>query len=590
MRRTLGLASAAAAVVTGCFGCNRSASIYPDTGESLAQIAFGPTNPAATVCVLNRLIVGPTGNVAAWRSSASDALSTVSSGDPTFLHLFVKNSPQTGFRVLGPLNVEPLQWSDDGSNLYVRLGERSIVNINVTTRKSEDVFRLDDVWKNVSLSLGSSQDVRGLNDKSLVSLVKQLKSEPGAVRFWVTISGGKVATAHMDRSYQLYLDGRPLRDIPGYAVRKFRPVIRPDGSAYASYRGQIHDEESGAIGTPVVDMGSGITSHYFTLKRIWRLASDAGGLAGFVNLHGQARVQDVSSRSANIAMLYRNPTQGMAVNIIHEDGSSVDRPICKEEWWKNKPSVELSKLNNSLAPFDIQFPSYLFTGPSNGSLKTLVIYFHGGPASSILDNPLPDAVKNMFDRSTDVLVMDYPGSTGNLGRMVAFQRDFRQEFGLWFDTMASRIKGFKRDYRRVVVVAESFGSVPALRLNRDSKTAPDRIILISPLLRLKDPSTWITKQEGVDRITQLRFEEAVFGGTSNREDFAQWLHDMGHSTDHSRLHLFFAERDKKSSPSDLRILGIAHRPEQVEVIPSTDHSSITGSSTLWVQVRRAANK
>jgi pimeloyl-ACP methyl ester carboxylesterase len=318
---------------------------------------------------------------------------------------------------------------------------------------------------------------------------------------------------------------------------------------------------------------------------------------------GDGWIVDAAADGNFLTLLIRNPDRSM--RLVHgKKGGISSTPVCEDRNFivderlrlKSVPAdprrlqavadLDVRTWNPDRSEADPTMPiGQLYT--KKGAHKAqLLVYFHGGPASSLWNVGIPKIVEELSGPNRTILTVETSGSTGAglplaqaLARFgpAAIERDVR----LVADWAKSQ------NYRDVQIVAESFGAVSALAAIQADPSLFKRAYFIAPLIRLRDPMEWTGRGRSVPNTAhQLASEHAMFGGPAGREKMRAWLET--HWTSYARGRddrFYFAAADDVSKPSDMP--GAARPDLQMTVYKGTNHEFISGRPEIWADIRSA---
>ena len=261
----------------------------------------------------------------------------------------------------------------------------------------------------------------------------------------------------------------------------------------------------------------------------------------------------------------------LIVRSVDGEASYSKFDVCSKATKKN-----IQPAYRRIGSFKFQSPSEmvgtLFKNSASSTDK-LIIYFHGGPAGTLLDQFQSRSFDYIGELGFDILAVEYAGSVG--GGLNNSMRLSRSEgYGFSEDSSYLREWVSNSKYEKTFIFAESFGAVPALVFYRNNVDVVSGSVFISPLLYLPSPDTTENSEGSLfaqEVGSQLQFESGVFGGIDERNAFSLWLKNLSSSFAASRVDLFvFGALDKKTPMSSAPPY-ITDRAKVVEV-PRADHN------------------
>jgi pimeloyl-ACP methyl ester carboxylesterase len=218
-----------------------------------------------------------------------------------------------------------------------------------------------------------------------------------------------------------------------------------------------------------------------------------------------------------------------------------------------------------------------------GQGRDAILLIHGGPGSLNWpgDHPLLK-VDKLLGPGRDIVSIEYSGSIGGgidltkrLGErgIAAISQDMDAVVA-WLD---------RRQYRRVYIVASSFGGVPALVALERHRSRFHSAFFFAPLLRLPEPEEHDDRGpfDSIMADTQMSFERALLGGESGRERFKKELDALVKRAPlRASDHFYFAALDPASKAADLPAgTAATHR-----IVPSTIHMTIFAHDDAWREI------
>jgi pimeloyl-ACP methyl ester carboxylesterase len=381
------------------------------------------------------------------------------------------------------------------------------------------------------------------------------------------------------RSFAIQINGEAT-ELSGLWVRGFRLLPgagdkdRAVHDASASSRGAAH---------PVVDSSVNAVRGAFGPDRY---VSDASSGQRSTMIEQSGLFYKAASRWGGwLAMLREDDNFGMSLELTN--GSSGPRTInlCerrRESQFRHEladASVREVRhlVNTTVGNYETR--SLLYGGGAPDSkARNLVVYYHGGPASTIYDQPFPRLVKTLLSNSTDILAVDYPSSAGLQAPFADYQRrgvsaieDGVRAVHSWISKNAH--------YRNVYIIGESFGAVPALISRRQYPALAANYFMLAPMIKVP-PLSAAGRAAGVSAESQRIFEVAVFGEGDRRARFDADLQSL--VVDQPRrtnVTFLFGANDGLSDRSSLGPLeALASR--EVIVVPGANHQLLSSKDSV----------
>ncbi|ESQ82020.1 hypothetical protein AEAC466_19065 [Asticcacaulis sp. AC466] len=152
----------------------------------------------------------------------------------------------------------------------------------------------------------------------------------------------------------------------------------------------------------------------------------------------------------------------------------------------------------------------------------LIVFLHGGPASSSSFDPAWESLNELLDQGYDVVTVDPSGSTNSVAQARRLSgmggRSLEKDARL----AAIQIDRLSKKYPRVSLLAESFGGAWAPSLYRHLKHKPGRVALAAPLVRYLPPD--MRDKDTATTYSKLFERYYLLGSESLGEDrFPNWL-------------------------------------------------------------------
>jgi hypothetical protein len=223
---------------------------------------------------------------------------------------------------------------------------------------------------------------------------------------------------------------------------------------------------------------------------------------------------------------------------------------------------------------------WMVRGPKTA--RRLTILFDGGPAGLQIRPSQSPFIQNILAAGSDVLVVNYSGSSGGgldlmdrlRGRVFeALQEDVKQ-------TMAATAL---LPYRgNLTVIGVSFGAIPALIADSVLDDEEHQLVLIAPLLKFRAPN-----EIGLDKSEaayQSIFENRIIGsGEKNARLTLNWhLDSLMRSRKPSSTFLAFGNNDEISKASDWAALS---NENIVFDVSKWSHSNVSSDANMQKKLR-----
>jgi pimeloyl-ACP methyl ester carboxylesterase len=568
-------------------------------------------------CALDRLLAGPSGEVAIWEGDDRALLGTTifspggviagRIGDPgpsgkSHLHLF---------SALGRA-LFPIRWAGRDGILYARTRdpESQIVMLRADGGPVTELARLGPAWWPITLNAVGHGGIEALLDPSVEARAKRIDGTT-FLRGHATL-GAKLELLGARRSdLELVRIGEASLDPVGLnAEYTHHLTVFPDSSRFAAGIAYEGATSTGRLAylpyqMPLVDQATGRVAGKFgpggiLLEGKRRLSRS---LAKFGRLYGESRVVVDASLSGETLMVLTLSGRGnRSIVRIAPDGLS-EQPLCTDFFVPDRRSLRspnpLVSADSFYRPLfrafalDSQGREVMKAGRPIVTLHRLgdvdardaVLNIHGGPASSIFpgDHPLLQ-VGRLLTPGRDIVSIEYSGSIGGGSELT--RRLGERGLAALAEDMGAVVRWLdRRKYRRVFIVASSFGGIPALVALDRHRSRFAAAFFFAPVLRWPEPEEHVYKGpfDSAMPDTQLAFERALLGGKAGRARFRDELAalvaraPLGPSD-----RFYFAERDPASRAADLPAgTAAAH-----EIVPRTLHMTVFADPEAWGEIER----
>lgn len=563
-------------------------------------------------CVPNRILAGPNGEFAAWWGDDRQLLGS-SILAPGLIIVGRMHDParegQDRLQVYagGLRAFYPVRWAGRDGRLFIRTRgpESRILSIEADDGPVREIAELGPAWRRVSLDAIGHGGVDALLEPNATDRAKLVDGDT-FIRGHATLGSRLELVAARRSDMELVRIGETSVEPVGINAGYTRSLsLFPDSKSYPAGIGYLGAPSNDRLGyipyqLPLVDQATGLVAGKFGPAGILLdgPARLSRRMKEFRRIHGDSRIiLDASLSGQTLMALTLSGRGNRAIVRISSAGIS-EKPICTDDvvtdFRRRTSPNPLVSADTGYRPlfraFSIDDRGHETMKPGRpiltlhrlvaGPPRDAILYFHGGPGASGAD---PDyqlsQLGALLKPGRDIVAVEYSGSLGGgseltrrLGQrgLAALEED-SDAVVQWLD---------RRGYRRVFIVATSFGGVPALvTLDRHRARFP-AAFLFAPLLRLPDPEEHADrgKFDSVSADTQLNFERALLGGADGRERFkAQLAALIKRVPLHASDRFYFAERDPVSRPSDLPP-GTAARHE---VVPRTNHAVIFAVPAAW---------
>jgi pimeloyl-ACP methyl ester carboxylesterase len=208
-----------------------------------------------------------------------------------------------------------------------------------------------------------------------------------------------------------------------------------------------------------------------------------------------------------------------------------------------------------------------------------ILYFFGGPAGQFSNDHYSEALNRFIDKSYNIVIPYYGGS---IGAGFDTSKRFSMDHNASVEKDASNINEYLSGTHKVDIVAYSFGAVAAINFASRYPEKVNKLILVAPYAKHRDPSEYRTTPQSI--AYQRALENSWFGVESDqaRPKLNAFLKDSYSKLAKSgvEVHYIFGEVDAvskvediservKSASSSISVIKADH--QLVTVHPDTNH-------------------
>ena len=475
---------------------------------------------------------------------------------------------EQGSVVTSASRLYPVRWSSSGGRLLFReegVGVRWLDPAKRVVAPAPDADRL---WAGVWVEALTHGDDAFFRTPASLASVKRIERDGVPARTFATVGARSATFLAMRRGSGSRLtayEGSRRWDTGIPMAFTSAPLLLP-GSGRLTFLGdQAGHATFLPYALPVIDRGSGNIVGRFGWDRI--------------ELHN-GRVLDLARVFKELMTIKDATAQGDAVFALVDlerekrvvrfrDGQVRSWRLCRKEPIRIgtrtfPPLMESLPAETPVVRSEIRFGRTRRSGKGEaapfgflyrpvGGGDRLVIYFHGGPTSTLAESTVPQEVSRFAAHGVSVLAVEYSGSVGGgleLSRRLPRLglRALREDMGLITDW--ARRSGFRHRY----VLADSFGGTLGVLAQAEHADAYEHFFLRVPMLALRTPEESVRRGNfGGGRVppaSQLEFEQAVYGGARSRfhSDLRRYVTRLRPSP---KLSFYFGTLDPVSSPDDL---------------------------------------
>jgi hypothetical protein len=551
-------------------------------------------------CSFSRILLDPTaGRFAVWDAPRDIRRSILTGWPSDFVvgDLPSRSGPEDRasrlVTVSANARVEPLRWSASGDKLLFRVRAHDAMLYEPRTGEVHAAPSFSPLWQSIRI-------------ESLTHGSDSFHREPGPVRALDRIArdGGVVrgvASVGDSTSFLIFRTGQRFR-LTGYADGRrwdtkvpiafaSHPLL-PEGARSPLFFGQ---QQAGKpflpYALPLIDRTSGRIVGRFGWDRIELKGKRTIDLRPEFNQ--MVSIRDAAAHGDIVVALVDLDRE---IRIVRADGKSLHSwQLCEKKGMKLRdrvfPADNALPADTPMVRTEVRFSgaSDRSRGEAFGFLHRplrsngqLVVYFHGGPTSTLAEWPISDEIIRFAAQGTAVLAVEYSGSLG--GGLELSERLPRRGLGALREDVRLVTQWVRRSgFKRAFVLGDSFGGVPAAIAAADHSGVYAHSFLRAPLLAVPSPETSVNRPNlmpnRVPAKSQLEFEETVYGGARGRKRFDAELRALVRRLQPSpRLSFYFGSKDPVSGVADLPKEFEGHR--SVKIVDRAHHL-VGGAIEVW---------
>ena len=607
----------------------RSLSVFVICGLFVSQSGLLAIEPApdtrrpdlrpfqlAGRCSYDRVMVGPDGHqVVAWRNDARNALGLRLMLPPSKVIVGrmypMGHSSADSFSIVAGagLRLFPIRWSTSGDRLYIRVREpRSRILAISTEGRLLEELPLPLQWASTDINAITHGGIAVLKDLPVLQAIaridgKELIRGSATLGKTVVLLGVRRTNLELVRLESKKLIGSKISSGHTRVLAAFPTASDyPAGISYLGAAQKVAGEEYLPYQLPIVDLESGRVAGKFSPTRI-HLSTLAGLQEGIAALHRRLKTTagillDVSLSGETLIVLASDSEGHRLIRV--GSGEPTEKLICRKSAYPTKvargdgivelrapPQPKIFAIDRQGRATDRQgSPILLQYSLAGRGPRDVVLDFHGGPGGSLADEYWAPRALRLLRPNRDVIAVEYAGSLG--GGEALTNRLAKHGMAALDEDMEAVARWLtKQGYRRVYLLAGSFGSVPAMIVQSRYPSLFEASFHIAPVLKLQNPEVWVKRRGDLTSVnsgTQLAYELESFGGPEGRRRFAQDLSSMvAGVTFGSKHHIYFGGFDEISKPEHLPA---GARPSVLS-IPRAGHTVLGARSEVWREIEKA---
>jgi pimeloyl-ACP methyl ester carboxylesterase len=545
------------------------------------------------VCNANRISISPKGEIAIWTGEQNDLSNLAAPFHFTFLSIAHLDRLKDGFRFVdGPVLARPVYWSQSGSQLIIRHKARDIGFVDLRTFEYTKQFVLPAAFDRMHLAATE----RGLT-RSNIEIARSEIEGRGAFKnlrtAWAVFGEGAPAIYPMSRDTYVIEDPRGQTITDGQWGRSFHPMYGSKSGHVAPF--EMIDSARKTWVAPILDETTGVQAATLEMNSI-RLKVGYRELS--LNSVSPYFIT-ATANATNIVALGSARPQSMQLHTINrKNGKLTTREICvgtkrSMKYRDSKFDVELMSIPLDMSGTSTPVPGYIVRNtrrpPSGPAKRQLMMFFHGGPGVSARDALFVPNVVAALTEGFDVAVFDYPGSAGSLALADA-AKNSKTAMPIFASSLTKWHQSLGKQYDRTVVIAESFGSLPALTFLQKNAAVKDAAFVV-PLVTLREPKEWFAgdpmSRFGASAASQLKFERLALGGDEGRNAVRDQLRFLwAEAIERNTLTLVLAGRDGRTGQAALDIPAIKAKGHIVIEAAASTHETINSEAKVQGEIIR----
>jgi pimeloyl-ACP methyl ester carboxylesterase len=526
---------------------------------------------AIVVCRVDRILPDPSSRRVVLWNSPRDFRGPIRLTFPE--DFFVAEIPGVGsdataltdlLHVGATARVVPLRWSESGDRLLIRVRHQAALLYDPVSRALTAAPEMDPLWTMVRIEAMSHGDLSFYRRPQILDQLRRIEAEGRSTRTIATLGRESAATFlvfRMGNRFRLTAYEGARRWETGVPIAFASSPMLPPGARKPLFLGS--EAAQGAFlpyALPLIDRRSGqVVGRYG-----WEQIHLRGGRVIDLQPHFN-QLMTIRDASANGDTVFALADLEREVRLVRIEGEEVRSwRVCEKngrsggtlqmlarDWLDEGTDVTRTRVDfgpAGRAPFGFLYrPAH-----SDGRL---LVYFHGGPTSTLAGETVPQYVREFARHGISVLMVEQSGMLG--GGLALSQRlprlgfqALRQDVGAV--TLWVRRSGFPEAY----LMGTSFGGASAVIAAVDHPDDYRHIFLHIPFLALRTPERTVDRENfasgQVAARSQLEFEEAVYGGAQGRRRFAADLQaHVRRLRPSPRLSFYFGSRDPVSAVTDL---------------------------------------
>lgn len=460
--------------------------------------------------------------------------------------------------------VEPLRWSESGDRLLFRVRHRAALLYDPAGRALTAAPEMDPLWTTVRIEAMSHGDLSFYRRPQLLDQLRRIESEGTSVRRIATLGPGSAATFLVFRTgnrFRLTAYEGERRWETGVPIAFASSPMLPPGARRPLFLGS--EAAQGAFlpyALPLIDRRSGRVVGRFGWEQIHLRSGRVIDLQPHFN-----QLMTIRDASANGDTVFALADLEREVRLVRIEGEEVRSwRVCEKngrsggilqrmtrDWLDEGTAVTRTRVDFAAAG---RAPFGFLYRPARSDGR-LLVYFHGGPTSTLAGETVPHYVRQFARHGISVLTVEQSGMLG--GGLALSQRLPRLGFKALRQDVGAVTRWVRRSgFREAYLMGASFGGASAVIAAVDHPASYRHVFLMIPFLALRTPERTVDRPNFAGRQvaaeSQLEFEETVYGGPAGRRRFAADLQAYVRRLRPSpRISFYFGDRDPVSAAADL---------------------------------------
>jgi hypothetical protein len=471
------------------------------------------------------------------------------------------------FGISASTRVDPLRWSANGDRLLLRVDKTGAALYDPITRQLATAPDFDPLFMRMAIEALSHGDTGFYRQPATLETVRRIRREGALVRWLASVGpdGTRFLVFRLGNGFRMSAyDGDQTWDTKVPIAFASSPLLPPDGrrptflgdqtgfSTFLSYALPILDRNSGRVigrfGLERIELNSGqkidLAPVFNQLMTIRDATANANTIFALVDLEREMRIVRVQGDEVHSWHLCDKKGIQLGTTVFPRDNFlPADIPVVRTE-----VHFAPNSRGGKMGPFGLLYRPRQSDG-------RLVVFFHGGPTATLADTTVPREVQDFAGAGVSVLAVEQSGMLGG-GLALSTQLPRLGHEALRQDIAVVTQWVRRSGYRRVYLLADSFGAASAVIAANAHRDAYEHVFLRAPYLAVRPPEQSASRREFGDGVTSpetaREFEEAVYGGARGRTRFAADLRaSVNRLRPSSKLSIYFGSRDPVSAPSDL---------------------------------------